>query len=177
MKTLLTILLLLFISCTKDELPLEINTMIGNYEESLESDFKILPPGKVNKILALDEKEFSNQILDYINDCRNEDGLPDLINNKTAKIEAISHSYYQANMGQINHENYKFRFTAIVALENATYYGENVGYGYYNADRLVDAWCNSLNHKTNIVLDFTHTGIGTVANDKGVLYFTQIFYK
>ena len=57
---------------------------------------------------------------------------------------------------------------------------ENVGYnkGYPDsAQRAVDVWLRSIEHRRNIEGDFQLTGIGVVKDSQGAYYFTQIFWE
>jgi uncharacterized protein YkwD len=46
-----------------------------------------------------------------------------------------------------------------------------------SAKEVVEGWLNSPGHKRNIEGDFTLTGIGVAKNNKGIIYYTQIFTK
>lgn len=175
-------LLLITQSCTKDELIESSNNqtigLIIKTDDSIsENRFKKLPPHKIEEILNKDKKEISSNILILINNYRNEKGKQSLISSETAKIEAIRHSQHQAKRNHISHKNHIVRASVIFEIENATFYSENVAFGYYDMEKLVRAWCDSGKHRKILEWEFTHTGIGTVSNEKGVLYFTQIFYK
>jgi len=178
----LILLLLIVTSCEKDELivhniPKGVNSIVNSKDTISENQFKSLHPEKINEVLELDETDLSNEILTQINNYRNQKGLKSLINNKTAKIEALRHSLHQAKSSQISHLNSNSRASALYVLEEAYYYGENVGFGYTEIEKLIEAWINSEKHKTCIEWDFTHTGIGTIYSDKGVLFYTQVFFK
>ncbi|MGK7909965.1 MAG: CAP domain-containing protein [Synechococcus sp.] len=55
-------------------------------------------------------------------------------------------------------------------------WGENIAVGYRSAASVVQGWMNSEGHRRNILNgSFTHMGLGTVANDFGRLYWTQVF--
>lgn len=170
-------------SCTKDE-PLENITTEGikPLEESPDNsstvnNFNTLSKNEILLLLDRDEKDLSIEILKHINNYRNSHGLKSLINNRTAKCQALSHSKHQGNNYQMSHTGSSSRAAVIFKLENASFYGENVAFGYSSTKKLVQAWINSESHRKNIEGDFTYSGIGTIANDKGVLYFTQIFFK
>ena len=181
----LTVVLLLFIvvSCTKNEI-LDNDTSKGvksatetfNNSPS-DNNSSILSKNEVALLFDEDEIDLSSEVLVHINNYRNKLGLKSLIDNKTAKIQALSHSKYQSKNNQISHTDSSIRAAAIFKIENASFYGENVAFGYSNIEKLVQAWINSESHRINIEGDFTYSGIGTIANDKGVLYFTQIFFK
>lgn len=166
-------------SCNKDidDLYIENFELDTNTITETNDDLLNLSPEKITQILEIDQKELSDEILFHINTHRTKLNLPILINNQTAKIQAIVHSQNQAKTNHISHDGNTNRFTVIHLIEHASFYGENVGFGYFDMEKLVEAWSKSEKHKANLEGNFTHTGIGTVANDKGVLYFTQEFFK
>jgi hypothetical protein len=54
--------------------------------------------------------------------------------------------------------------------------GENIAYGYDSAQGVQEAWMDSPGHRANILEPgFTHVGVGAVADEEGVLYWTQLF--
>jgi len=132
---------------------------------------------EIDSLISKDEVDISNEVLDQINKYRKHIGLNDLINNKTAKIQALSHSNHQAKLSHMSHDNSSDRIQVLFQMEKANFYGENVAFGYSNIEQLIAAWIKSDSHRENLEGNFTHSGIGTIANDKGVLYFTQVFFK
>lgn len=181
-KTLiLTSFLILLASCSKNEIiPTKNNEGVKSIENNVTdsiSGTNFLSPEKINLLNSKDEIDLSKEVLKHINNYRNSIGLKSLINNITAKNQALSHSEYQADQTHMSHEHSSKRAAAIFSTENASRYGENVAFGYSNIKKLVQAWINSESHRKNIEGDFDYSGVGTIANDKGVLYFTQIFFK
>lgn len=189
MKTIITntltyFSLILFItSCTKENVSQfsategvksSLETIDNN---STNNNYNKLTLDKISLLLEKDEKDISQEILIHINAYRKTLGLNSLIDNITAKAQALSHTEYQATNRKINHDNSSSRAASIFELENASFYGENVAFGYSNIEKLVQAWINSESHRVNIEGDFTYSGIGTIVNEQGVLYFTQVFFK
>ena len=189
MKTIITntltyfSLIILITSCTKEDVSqLSATEGIKSSLETTDSNstnnnYNKLTRDKISLLLEKDEKDISKEILKHINAYRNSLGLKSLINNRTAKAQALSHSEYQANQENMSHNNSSSRAASIFRLENASFYGENVAFGYTNTKKLVEAWINSESHRVNIEGDFTHSGIGTIVNEQGVLYFTHVFFK
>lgn len=189
MKTIITntltyfSLIILITSCTKEEVS-QLSATEG-VKSSLETtdnnstnnNYNKLTPDKISLLLEKDEKDISKEILKHINAYRNSLGLKSLINNRTAKVQALSHTEYQAKKRKINHDNSSSRAASIFRIENASFYGENVAFGYSSTEKLVQAWINSESHRVNIEGDFTYSGIGTIVNEQGVLYFTHVFFK
>ena len=170
-------------SCTKDEILENITNKgiksLGETSDnsSIPNSYNTLSENEISLLLDKDEKDLSKEILRHINNYRNSHGLKSLKGNRTAKCQALSHSSFQGNNYKMSHAGSSSRAAVIFKLENATFYGENVAFGYSNIEKLVQAWINSESHRKNIEGDFTYSDIGTIANDKGVLYFTQIFFK
>ena len=170
-------------SCSKENIDSDLNedvkSVFDTFNEN-ESDTSIISDltlEEKNRIIEKDIEDISFEIYNAINLHRSNIGLNNLIINETANFEAIIHSENQSLDNLISHNNSQTRAQIIFNTENAHTYGENVAFGYTTTERLVSAWLNSPSHKLNIEGDFTHTGIGTIVNDNGVLYFTQIFFK
>ena len=156
-------------SCSKDNE--DIDTFNENeYELQLSHE-------EEKKLLQIDNVELSEKILEVINIYRKTKNLKPLVSNINAKKCALKHSNYMAENGEMNHYNFKDRSKTLIILENAEKTGENVAFGYNTAKDLVKAWINSPSHKANIEGDFTNSGVGTIIDDNGTLYFTQVFFK
>jgi uncharacterized protein YkwD len=151
--------LLLFSSCTKDELE--------NENFVYEIDLNIVHKNDI---------EMSREILQLINDHRNKIGLNALIlDTEYASAYAVDHTDYMIGINQINHDNFPLR---MLALQNrgAVRVGENVAFGYISAEGVVNAWLNSPAHLDIIEGNYTHSGFGVFQNNHGCYYFTQLFY-
>lgn len=187
MKSILLVTLSTFLifttSCSKNEVIQDNQTEgvksftdnVFNSEDN--TNYNHLSEEKITILNSKDEIDLSNEVLKHINNYRNSIGLKRLINNATAKNQALSHSDYQAKETKMSHEHSSKRAATLFSVEEASFYGENVAYGYTNIEKLVTAWIKSESHRKNIEGDFTYSGVGTIANDRGVLYFTQIFFK
>jgi uncharacterized protein YkwD len=56
--------------------------------------------------------------------------------------------------------------------------GENIAFGNYPPEKLMEAWMGSKLHRANILnKKFTEIGLGIVPDKEGVPYFTQLFGK
>lgn len=122
----------------------------------------------------LDKME--SEILQYVNEDRREHGLSPLEMNSVESSLASQHSRDMAT-GRVKfgHDGFNKRAKTIQKELGGTVFGENVASGRMTAREVVDGWLKSPGHKKNIEGNFTITGIGYASNNKGEIYFTQIF--
>jgi len=133
---------------------------------------------------------FSNEVFTSINSERNSNGgLASLIRDNDLDAIAVAHNIAMrdsapdnADPVRINHNNFEDRGNQTFAM-GYTRFGENVG-GHRNyptsqvTNTFVNGWVNSPGHLTNILGDFTHTGIDVLVNPvDGTIYATQVFAK
>ena len=118
------------------------------------------------------------EILELINVYRTTLNLEPLGILNEASKEAITHNQYMIDAGAISHDFFYTRSQNLVEAVEAKKVLENVGYGFSNAESVVNAWINSDSHRENIedsnVTDF---GISTSKDENGKYYFTNIFVK
>lgn len=118
------------------------------------------------------------EILGLVNEYRNSKGLETLKIINLISKEAIGHTNYMINLGEVNHDNFDSRHLKLVKNVSATKVAENVAYGYNSAQAVVNAWIKSDGHRRNIENDqFTDFGISTKQDANGRNYFTHIFVK
>lgn len=118
------------------------------------------------------------EIINLINDYRVGKGLSKLNTYNIVSGEAISHTDYMVQTGEVSHANFGERYQNLVTYADAKSAAENVAYGYSTAQAVVNAWINSDGHRHNIEnASFTDFGISTKSNDEGKYYFTNIFIK
>lgn len=142
-------------------------------------------PKMVRSVPTNTEKEtvvaagMESTILHYINQYRRSLGKPYLQLATVASDEAYRHSRDMANRKTgFGHEGFDNRMEAIkknVGWISAS--AENVAYGKLTAREVVQGWLNSPGHRRNIEGDYLYTGIGVYRDAKGILFFTQIFYR
>jgi uncharacterized protein YkwD len=132
------------------------------------------PPAKFQ--MSKEEKE----LLDLTNQERKKKDLPLLKPNPTLFKVARAHSANMAKQNKMDHvldgkksadrvkkAGYKYRST-----------GENIAFGNYPLDKLMEAWMGSKLHRANILnKNFTEIGLGIIPDKDGVPYFTQLFGK
>ena len=82
----------------------------------------------------------------------------------TSTALAVSHSKYMIEQNKISHDNFSERAT-ILGNEGAQAVGENVAFGYNDAEEVVNAWINSPSHRDTLEGNYTHVGIG-IQEDK-----------
>ena len=148
-------------SCSNDDDGIYFNES----SEVLASDFAYSP--------------IESEILDLINEHRNDLGLSTLKPLNIVSSTAISHTEYMIQAGHISHDGFSERSKNLMDKANAKLVGENVAYGYSSAQGVVNGWLNSEAHKAVIENPkYTHFGISTEAcSTTGRNYFTQIFIK
>ena len=119
----------------------------------------------------------AEEILVLINEYRDSVGLSSIKIDKTAVSQyALEHSKYMLSVNKISHDNYSSRSKALHE-SGAVSVGENVAYGYTNAEDVVKSWILSPTHKRVIEGNFTHSGIGIIAKENGMYFITQLFYR
>ncbi len=118
------------------------------------------------------------EIFSLINAHRVSNGLPELGVYNIVSSEAITHTDYMVQTGDVSHANFGVRYQNLVTYASAKSVAENVAYGYSSAEAVVNAWLNSDGHRLNIEnATFTDFGISTKRNSEGKYYFTNIFIK
>lgn len=120
-----------------------------------------------------------DEILVQINQYRKTKGLPALKLNSEIITEARKHSRDMANNSvSFGHGGFSDRAKRLQGkISGFKAIAENVAYGQINASEVVKDWIKSPGHRVNIEGNYTQTGIGVIANKKGVLYYTQIFVR
>jgi len=118
----------------------------------------------------------TGEILELVNQHRQEKGLVALKRIGTADEMAVEHTNYMISQGAISHDNFNTRFQELQEKVNANSAGENVASGYQNAGSVMNGWLNSSGHKANIEGNYTHIGLAAIKNPQGRYYFTQLFY-
>jgi uncharacterized protein YkwD len=121
----------------------------------------------------------TSAILYYVNLHRKSIGRQLLQLNNFESSLALQHSINMASgKTAFGHDGLQERAKTISRkLGKIAVAAENVASGDMSAKEVVDGWLNSPGHKRNIEGDFTLTGIGVAKNNKGVIYYTQIFTR
>lgn len=157
------VLLVSLASCSKDE---DVSTDISELEYTIDLN-----------LAQETDWTMANEILDLINEHRATLNLDPIAKDQQyASAYAVDHSQFMMAQGQISHANFNERKNALKS-RGAQTVGENVAYGYDNAQSVVTAWLNSPSHKNIIEGNYTHSGFGVLPYKNGTYYFTQLFYK
>jgi uncharacterized protein YkwD len=120
-----------------------------------------------------------NAVLIYINEYRQQHGLPKLTMNNQMVREATQHSIDMATHRMpFGHNAFEQRIARLHKQINRSSAGaENVAYNYKDARTVVQQWVRSPGHKRNIIGNYTLTGIGIAYDKQGRIYYTQIFLR
>lgn len=118
-----------------------------------------------------------NSILNEVNRHRSSKGLSPLLSNSIIETEASIHSQRMASKQvAFGHGGYETRVSRISKrISGVKASAENVAYGQMNAREVVQGWLKSPPHRKNIEGKYNLTGIGVSRNNKGVIYYTQLF--
>lgn len=118
------------------------------------------------------------QLLDLTNKERADAGLAPLRPNRKLFQAAREHSANMARQEKLDHTlDEKGPSERIREAGYQGYnWGENIAYGMPTPAGAIQVWMNSEGHRGNILnSDYTEIGLGIVATDRGVRYYTQVF--
>jgi len=121
----------------------------------------------------------TTDILYHVNAYRKKKGLAALSTLEIADQQAALHSKNMAlKKTAFSHNGFEQRITAISKKEGTMRAAaENVAYGQLSSKEVVDGWINSPGHRKNIEGNYTLTGIGVYRDNRGVIFFTQLFMR
>ncbi|MEZ4875919.1 MAG: CAP domain-containing protein [Flavobacteriaceae bacterium] len=159
---LLAMVLFSTVSCSKDEgvSPVEESNYSIDLNLANETDWQM-----------------ANEILQYVNEYRVSVGLSELKRDQQyASAYAVDHTQYMIDQNKISHDGFGVRAQALKD-QGAESVGENVAFGYSDAQKLVQAWINSPSHRSVLEGNYTHTGFGVMQNTSGKYFFTELFYR
>ncbi|HPF98242.1 MAG: CAP domain-containing protein [Flavobacteriaceae bacterium] len=154
----LLLAIVMFSSCSTDSMNDELN--------SVSSDV-VIPQSKGIEV----------EILNLINQHREDLGLNPLQPMELIKSQTYSHNDYMIEKNQVSHDYFYQRKNFLTSNTGASSVAENVAYGYPTAEAVVNAWLNSEGHRANIEGDYTHFEVSADTNEAGHLYYTNIFIK
>ncbi|NRD20287.1 CAP domain-containing protein [Winogradskyella eckloniae] len=117
------------------------------------------------------------EIMELINAHRISIGLNTLENHDTVKAVALTHTNYMIEENNVSHDYFFLRKQSLEVNASANEVTENVGYGFYTAEGVVNAWLASPGHRANIEGDHTDFDVSAEQNSEGKWYFTNMFIK
>jgi uncharacterized protein YkwD len=161
--TFLFVLLAALTSCTQPSIQQE-EALFENDNTSIEA-------------VEVNTSTIENEVLEAVNSHREQMGLSKLEFSNEAYKYAESHNSHMIAEGKISHDNFNARANDLANETGATVVKENVAKNYPKAEQAMNGWLNSQSHKNTIEGDFTHTTISVKADEKGKLYYTQLFFK
>jgi uncharacterized protein YkwD len=127
------LLLILLISCTKEQLP------SGN---PIEQSFV----------------GFDLEVFNEINDIRESRNLPLLKGEKGLNEGCFQHVNYMIAVDSLNHNYFLSRYIN----SGAVHFGEVVAYGYYSPFAFVSAYSGSESHLNQLLGNYDYIGIATI---------------
>lgn len=121
--------------------------------------------------------KMANDVLGYVNDYRRKRGLSRLVMNDIISAQAQKHSNNMAaHRTSFGHNGFQRRMKNIsTQIKGIDATAENVAFGNLTAKEVVENWLQSPGHRRNIEGHYNLTGIGIATDNRGNLYFTQIF--
>ncbi len=123
------------------------------------------------------ETQLQQSVLDYVNQYRRGKGLAPLKMMPIITAEALKHSKNMADgRVEFGHDGFEVRADRLMSqIEQSNAIAENVAYGKFTAQEVVNRWLQSVGHRKNIEGKFNLTGVGVIKRNDGYIYFTQIF--
>ena len=120
-----------------------------------------------------------NAILYHINKYRITHGMSPLKTNHLITHEATIHSQDMAKHRlPFGHLKYEQRMGRLFnAIKHSNGGAENVAYNYKTAEIVVKEWLKSPGHRQNIRGNYNLTGIGIARDERGRIYYTQMFVR
>jgi uncharacterized protein YkwD len=125
--------------------------------------------------------DVSVDIVRYTNDARYIAGLAPLSANprlmEAARLQAIqmaTHGVMEHTIPDARYPTFQSRLEAVGYIYANV--AENIGFGALNADRALESWMSSLEHRDNILdARFTEMGASVAVTRRGDKYWIQVF--
>lgn len=123
------------------------------------------------------KEPIQQSVLDYVNQYRKSKDLAPLQMFPLITAEALRHSQNLADEKiAFGHDGFDGRAKRLMSqITGSNAIAENVAYGKFTAQEVVNRWIQSPGHRQNIEGKYTLTGVGIVRRKDGYLFFTQIF--
>ena len=142
--------------------------------------FLTLPSFLFANTLSIEKEiQYQNELLNEVNRHRVSKGLNKLIMSEVISAEARIHSQDMAEKKmKFGHQDFDERINHIKQhIPSFRSGAENIACFKLPPAAVVQKWLTSKGHKRNIEGKYDLTGIGVVKDDKGWVYYTQIFVK
>lgn len=126
---------------------------------------------------TIDTSTMAKAVLYYVNQHRQSAGLAPLQLNNTLCDIARNHSINMAHGAvPFSHNGFEERVSeAWKLIPPQSPAAENIAEGVKSAKAVVNLWLGSPGHRRNIEGNYTIMGLGIATNEKGIIYFTQMF--
>ena len=118
------------------------------------------------------------KLLELTNAERAKKKLPPLKLNPQLVAAARGHSANMAKQGMMEHilDGKTPGQRARAAGYEFDEIGENIAVGNVELEKIMDFWMGSKKHRDNILYpDYQEIGVGLATNDRGAVYYTQVF--
>lgn len=125
------------------------------------------------------DADIEQAVLKQINSYRLKHGMGQLTMSPQMVREARQHSVDMArHRVPFGHTYFLGRIKRLRSeIKNTGAGAENVAYNYKDAEDVVRNWLKSPGHKRNIDGNYNLTGVGIARDNKGKMYFTQLFLQ
>ena len=128
-------------------------------------------------MLVNEDDRMALEIHQRINAYRVSHEIPPLVFEQASTRIAMEYAAAMSLAKGLSKEQLDILESDIEEAVNAVEMEKNIHRGHDSADSLVEAWIADKNYLSNIVKNYTHTGIGAVSNEEGEYFFIQVFYK
>lgn len=138
-----------------------------------------IPMGWAKENPASAKARYQQEVLDEVNRYRLSRKLPPLKLNAYMSMEAEKHSQDMASKRMsFGHQDFNIRIKHVYDHVQWCRAGsENIAYYKISPREVVRKWLTSPGHRRNIEGRYNLTGIGVAWDDKGWVYYTQLFVR
>ncbi len=125
------------------------------------------------------KEDLTEDILKYTNQYRKSKGMTALTMENDLNEIASKHSKDMAKgrcaFGHAGFDERQSKAQKIIRPFSGM--AENVAYGANDGREVVTLWKNSTGHRKNILGNYKYIGIGHAKDNRGVIFYTQVFVK
>jgi uncharacterized YkwD family protein len=140
-----------------------------------------IPSTSTTPSVPSDIRSLETEVIRLVNVERSKVGRPALVENgEVSRIARIkSEDFIKNNYFSHNSPTYGTPFDMLRSFKIAyTAAAENIASGQRTAAEVMNSWMNSSGHRANILSStYNQIGVGVARNNKGNLYWTQIFIR